>query len=135
MATPTSVNKPWLLWEVMVPLGLPVIISIVVVVFEQTGPHPRDIDLQAAIDIALWTLCFFSFNLLASSMRRIWPKFSLHPAISIWMLATMIPVALYVGELVAWHQDASFKPGIDNYLVSGFLTVVAIWSSHASGRI
>jgi hypothetical protein len=119
----------------MVPLGLPVVISIVVVVFEQTGPHPRNIDLQAAVDIAPWTLCFFSFNLLASSMRRIWPKFSLHPTISISMLAAMIGVALYAGELVSWHQDASFRPAAYNYIVSGFLTVFAIWRSHASSRI
>ena len=123
---PGGINKSWMFWEVAVPLALPVIISFVVVGMSATGPTPQPISFEAAIDLAPWTLCFFAFTLLASSMRRIWPQFSTHPTISISMIVMMLLVALYGGLLVLWHQLPTFKPTAVNYLVSGVLTILAV---------
>jgi hypothetical protein len=131
----TGFNKSWIIWEVAVPLALPVIISLVVVGMSATGPSPQPISFEAAIDLAPWTLCFFAFTLLASSMRRIWPHFSAHPTVSISMIVMMLLVALYGGMLVSWHQVPTFKPAAANYLVSGVLTILAIWRCHESSRI
>lgn len=130
-----GLNRPWVLWEVIVPLGMPVVISLVVVFMSATGPSPSPISLEAAIDLAPWTLCFFAFTLLASSMRKIWPKSQQYPKITLWMLVMMFPVALYAGFLVSWHQDAAFKPTAVNYLISVLLTAAAVWRCHASSKI
>ncbi len=134
IARRSRLNVEWLIWEVAVPLGLPVIASLVIVILNATGPSPKPISIARAIDLAPWTLCFFSFTLLASSMRRFWFKFSESTIIAVSLLVCMALVAVYTGMLVSWHQDASFKPSTMNYVVSGIFTLATIWSCHASSK-
>ncbi len=129
-----AANKSWLAWEVLVPIGVPIVMTMVIDLMQQTGPHPPPFSLEVLVDLTPWTLTFFSLTLIAHSLRRLWPHIEAQKVPFVAIIGVAFVVALYAGFIVQWRHE-TWKPDLRVYSVAAILTLVSVWFCHASADV
>jgi len=123
-------NWNWLAWQVGAPLGGPVVLSAIFVLFWWTlksGFAPR---MEIVLDITPWAMTFYALTLIATALRELWPRYSKHPALFVWLsiLASMI-IAYYAFMVIIRHEE-TFVPAGSVYIVTTVLLLAAVFLCH-----
>jgi hypothetical protein len=90
-------NWQWLIWQIGVPLGGPVILSWLIVLVWQTGNPDFIPEWNIVLDVSPWALTSYSLALIGASMNALWPRISSHPFIG----CSLICVASLTSILLA----------------------------------
>lgn len=118
----------WIIWQVIVPLAGPIIISGVVALMWRTGEPSFLINWHLIIDdLTPWALTFYSITLIGVTMNDLWPKLSAHPVLGVSLLATAFGVAIYEAFMVIWRHNDKFTPGTGVYVVAIILLGMSIY--------
>ncbi|MBS0418095.1 MAG: hypothetical protein JSR66_10305 [Proteobacteria bacterium] len=119
-------NWQWLIWQVGVPLGGPVILSWLIVLAWQTGNPGFVPKWNVILDVSPWALTSYSLTLIGASMNDLWPKIPSHPFIGCSLIVTALMITIYTAFMVIWRHNDHFLPGRSVYLLTGALLLVAI---------
>ena len=125
-----KIQSRWLLWQVIIPLFAPVILSVLVIGLWATGTVTFEPKWSVVVDISPWALVFFSLTLLGATLNELWPRVSSHPTLTLNLALTAFAVALYAAFIAIWRHDVNWKPGPAVYWVTGALFVLAVALSH-----
>lgn len=119
-------------WEVGFPIGVPVALALMVMLFWETGPTPMPFSWKVVFDLTPWTLTFFAITLLSSSLRRLQAAGTMREPM-FWMTLVLAGVsALYFGLLVIFRHTPNYEPGKGAYVISSILCVAAIQVCYAT---
>jgi uncharacterized membrane protein len=127
---PMKPNWGWIAWQVGIPLGGPIFLSSLFVMFWWTlngNFHPK---WDVVLDITPWALTFYALTLIATALRELWPRYADHPALFVWLaiLAGVI-IVYYAFMVIVRHQNA-FVPPPSVYIVTSILLVATIYVCH-----
>jgi hypothetical protein len=129
-----SLDKAWFVWQVIIPLLGPVIISLVVVGAWATGNPRFTPRLEIAVDVTPWALTFYSLTLIGSTFNEFWAKLGEHPALGVGLILNAMAVTLYASFMVIWRHDPTFTPGAPVYIVTLALLLISIWLCYTGYR-
>lgn len=121
-----TVHWRWLIWQVVVPIAGPIILSGVFVLAWQSGNPNFKPSMKIAVDVSPWALTFYTLALIGSTLNGLWPKISDHPGLGGSLILVAIAVGAYAGFMVIWRHDSTFVPGAPVYFVTGLLLLVAV---------
>jgi len=76
-----EINWQWLLWQVGVPLGGPVVLSCLIVLLWQTGMPDFVPQWSVVLDTSPWTLTFYTLALIGAALNELWPRISAQKAL------------------------------------------------------
>lgn len=124
-----TLNWSWFVFEVGLPLGLPILFGLIVV----AGAYILDVEDVPGLEIAVeeltpWTLCFFSLTVLSSALRRQYGK-----QFGVWTVVigcNLLVVTLLAASFTIWRYR-HWHLGFSAYSAAIFLTLSSIWMSHA----
>ena len=118
----------WMIWQVIAPLGAPILISALVVFLWWTGASNFSIKWHSLFDdVTPWALIFYSITLIGATMNDFWSKLPEHPVLGVGLIALGFVVALYSALIVLWRQlDSHFIPGTAVNLVTFLLLALSI---------
>lgn len=115
----------WLGWEVIFPLLLPPLATLVVVLMSMTGPNPVDLKMEM-LDFAPWTLCFFALTLVGSTLRRSKRRYPARQGVYGSLLVIASFIAIYAALIVIWRQGGTWRPDISVWVTSSVLALIAV---------
>lgn len=126
-------NWPWLLTDVCLPLGIPIIVGLLFVGMTWLAelpfiPKPG----LVVTELTPWTLCFFSLTILAASLRRVSGAGFAYWNVLVWLAIAIISV--FSAILTIARSSDGWHPGIRPYSASILLTCLAIYLAHGTTR-
>lgn len=122
----------WLIWQVVVPVFGPILISLLVIGLWMSGNPDFVPDKRIILDVTPWALAFYTLALVGSSLNGLWPKLSKHTVIGAWLVILALVVMLYAALTVIWRHNGNFVAGAPVYYVTGCLLVLAVVLCHMS---
>jgi len=129
-------NWPWLVWQVVVPLGGPVVLSWLIMLTWQTGNPDFVPQWRIALDITPWALVFYALALMGTALNELWPQISTHARLGSLLIVTTVYAHTYAALLIIWRHNRTFIPNRTVYIVAAFVLLLAIVLSHtATSRI
>jgi len=133
----TKPHWPWLMWQVGIPLGGPIVLSGLIILAWQTGNPEFVPQWRIALDVSPWSLTFYALVLVGSSLNELWPRMSAEPAMG-WLLIVLASVTeIYAAFLVVWRHNSAFVPHWHVYVfaaVTLFLSIVLGNSAYSKSR-
>ena len=125
-----EINWQWLLWQVGVPLGGPVVLSCLIVLLWQTGMPDFVPRWSIILDISPWTLVFYALALIGGALYELWPCISTQRSLGSYLIAAGSTAQVYAAFLVVWRHSNAFAPTRGIYIYSIGILLLAIVLSH-----
>jgi hypothetical protein len=129
-------NWPWLVRQVVVPLGGPIALSWVIISAWQTGNPDFVPQWGIALDITPWALVFYALALMGTALNELLPQISTHVRLGWLLIVTASLTQIYAAFLIIWRHNSTFVPNRTVYIAAAFRVLLAIVLSHtATSRI
>ena len=127
----TTLQWRWLTWQVFIPIFGPIVLSgVIILLWMSSRPYFMP-NLSIIMDVSPWALTFYSLTLIGATLNELWPKFSNHRSLGVWLICVAFAVGLYASFIVVWRHDDSFTPtpaGV--YFVTLLLLMAAVALCH-----
>lgn len=124
----------WLAWQVGLPLGGPVVLSAIFVAFWWTLANSFVPRIDVVLDITPWAITFYGLTLIATALRELWPLYSRHPGLFIWLVLLAIAIVIYYAFMVIVRHESTFVPKTSVYIVTIALVAAATYFCHEANR-
>jgi hypothetical protein len=124
----------WIVWQVLLPIFGPIIISFLVALFWTTGPTNFNMRPDVILDVTPWALLFYSITLVCVTMNDLWPRIGRHQMLGWGLITTAIAASVYASFIVIWRHDPHFKSTGPIYLVTLILVAASIILCHQSAE-
>jgi len=124
----------WILWQVLVPIFGPIIISAIVVLAWWTGQPQFPINWRIIVDVTPWALTFYCITLIGATMNDLWADLLAHPALGLSLMMVALAVALYAAFIVIWRHNPAFVPGTPVYVSTFILLGISIVLCHQGAK-
>ena len=103
-----EINWQWLLWQVGVPLGGPIVLSCLIVLLWQTGMPDFVPQWSIVLDASPWTLTFYTLALIGlGSLAQI-----------------------FIAFLLVWRHNVAYTPNRNVYLCAVGMLLLAVALGH-----
>jgi hypothetical protein len=124
----------WLLWQVFVPLGGPIIVSALVAFAWQSGQPQFPINWSIILDVTPWAMTFYCLTLIGATMNELWPQLSSRPVLGLALMITGLLVCVYGAFIVIWRHDPDFEPPATVYIYTVVLLAISVGLCHHAAR-
>jgi hypothetical protein len=131
---PATWHWKWIIWQVVIPLAGPVLISAGVVCLWQLGDDAFRINWHIVLDVSPWALTFFCMTLIGAAMSDLWPKISNHAMLVLCLFAIFFTTAIYASFIVIWRHRPGFEPGTAVYVFAFFLVALSVIFCHVASE-
>jgi len=125
-----KLNWQWLVWQVGVPLGGPVILSWLTILAWETGNPNFTPQWSIVLDVSPWALTFYGLTLVGASLNSLWPRIPSNAVIGGGLIASALAMAIYTAFMIIWRHDSGFAPGLGVYLMTGAMLFFAVFFSY-----
>jgi hypothetical protein len=126
-----KLNRPWLVWQVMVPLVGPVALSWLIILAWQTGNPDFTPRWSVILDVSPWALTFYAIALIGAALNELWPTISVHPHLGGGLIFIATTVATYTAFMVIWRHNSAFVPSRNIYIPSVFMLLITVALCHS----
>lgn len=123
-------NWQWLIWQVGIPLGGPVILSWLIVLAWGTGNPDFIPKWSVVLDVSPWALTSYSLALIGAALNELWPRMPDNRALGWGLFGCASTTAIYTAFMVIWRHNTAFEPGPNVYILTGLLLLVTIFLCH-----
>ena len=128
-----KLNWQWLVWQVGVPLGGPVILSWLTILAWETGNPNFTPKWSIVLDVSPWALTFYGLTLVGASLDSLWARMPSHRYVGSGLIASAMLLAAYAAFMVIWRHDGGFTPGSRVYIATITLLFPALVFSYMAG--
>jgi len=125
-----EINWQWLLWQVGIPLGGPIVLSCLIVLLWQTGMPDFVPQWSIVLDASPWTLTFYTLALIGAALNELWPRISTRKTLGGLLIALASLAQIFAAFLVVWRHNVAFIPNRNVYFCATGLLLGAITLSH-----
>jgi hypothetical protein len=127
-----NLNWQWLTWQVMMPLGGPIILSWMIILAWQTGNPDFMPRWSVILDVSPWALTFYAISLIGASLNELWARMPAHPHLGWGLIMAAATVAVYTAFMVIWRHNSAFVPGRSVYILSAGMLLVSVALCHSA---
>ena len=106
-----SVDWKWVVWQFLMPVFAPIIISSIVVILWSTGNPAFQPRFSVIIDVSPWALTFYSLTLICSTLHEMRGRLASCGDLCIALMFDAAAVFLYASFMVIWRHDPKFIQG------------------------
>ena len=131
---PRTWEWQWILWQVLLPIFGPIVISFLVALGWSTGPTQFHMKPEVILDVTPWALLFYSITLICVTMNDLWPNLNQHPVLGWGLIGVAIVASIYASMIVIWRHDPKFESSGPIYFVTLLLLLVSIILCHQSAK-
>jgi len=125
-----ALKTRWVLWQVLIPIFGPIVISAGVVYLWSSGVDGFVPNWEIIVDQSPWALIFFALTLVGATINELWPKVSQNMVLSAALVMTAFAITLYAAFIVIWRHNPTWKPVRGVYTVTIVLLVVSVILSY-----
>jgi len=125
-----EINWQWLLWQVGIPLGGPIVLSCLIVLLWQTGMPDFVPQWSIILDFSPWTLTFYALALIGGALYELWPYISTQRSLGSYLIGAGSAAQLYAAFLVVWRHNSAFAPTRGIYICASGILLLAVVLSH-----
>jgi hypothetical protein len=116
----------WLLWQVGLPLGAPILLSAVFVYFWWTLTSNFIPALSVVIDLTPWALATYVLTLIGTTIRTFVNRWAEQPKLGAALAVVAFADTVYYAFMVIQRHDASFTPSPSVYYTMAILVFASI---------
>lgn len=125
-----EINWQWLLWQVGVPLGGPIVLSSMIVLEWRMGNPDFIPQWNVILDTSPWTLTFYTLALIGAALNELWPRISTQKTLGGWLIGLASFAQIHASFLVVWRHNNTFVPNQSVYTCSTCMLLMAVVLGH-----
>ena len=122
----TKFDWKWFGWQVGLPLGAPILLSVIFVYFWWTLASNFTVRLNVVIDITPWALATYALTLIGTTIRTFGNRWAKQPKLGAALVAVALADTVYYAFMVIQRHDASFTPSPSVYYTMIILVSASI---------
>ena len=125
----------WHVFQVVLPIGGPILLSLIFVGFERAGRPEFEPSLAVIVDLTPRALTFYTLALICVTLSDFWPHISRHKVVGASTVFIGALVSALYAKIVVWRHDAAYEPSGGAFVVASILTLAAIYFCGECKRI
>jgi hypothetical protein len=116
----------WLRWQVGLPLGAPILLSMIFVYFWWTLDPNFTPASSVVIDLTPWALATYVLTLIGTTIRAFGNRWTEQPKLGVALACVAFADTVYYAFMVIQRHNASFAPSPSVYYTMVILVFAAI---------